>query len=125
VRYARGMIVIADDCPISRLVLARELDKRALPATYVASLAAGRALRATVDCALVDLDLGDGSGADLATHLRSQAPGLPIAFFTASTDTTEAQRHGPVFRKPEQLAEAIAWIAAHAAAATVPPEPRR
>jgi CheY-like chemotaxis protein len=119
------MIVIADDCALTRLVLARELDKRGLPATYVGSLAAGRALPATASCALLDLDLGDGSGTQLAEHLRQRAPSLPIAFFTASPDTTEARRHGPIFRKPEELAAAIAWLAAHAAASTEPREPPR
>lgn len=118
------MIVIADDCALTRLVLARELDKRGLPATYVGSFAAGRALPATASCALLDLDLGDGSGTQLAEHLRQRAPSLPIAFFTGSRDTSEARRHGPVFRKPEQLAEAVAWLAAHAASSE-PREPPR
>ncbi len=119
------MIVIADDCALTRLVLARELEKRGLPVTYVVSLSAGRALRAPVACALVDLDLGDGSGTQLAEHLRERTPALPIAFFTASPDTTEARRLGPVFRKPEGLADALAWVAAHARVATEPREPPR
>ena len=119
------MIVIADDCPLARFTLSRELEQRGIAATYVASVEAGRALRANLARALVDLDLGDGSGVELAEHLRSHAPTLPVAFFTASRDTSEARRHGPVFRKPDQLAEAVAWIVAHAAGPSEPRGPGR
>lgn len=109
------MVVVADDCPVARLVLARELGKRGIDATYVASVATARALEAAITCALTDLDLGDGSGTELAEHLRSRAPTLPVAFFTGSTDTSDARRLGPVFRKPEELEQALDWVERHAA----------
>lgn len=62
--------------------------------------------------ALLDLDLGDGSGIDLAHFLRQASPALPIAFFTAGSDAdaiSRAKLLGPVFSKPEQLDAAVAW----------------
>lgn len=66
-----------------------------------------------IACALLDFDLGDGDGAEVAEHLRRSAPALPIAFFT-STSTPEAQARaklfGPVFVKPDDLEAAVRWV---------------
>ena len=76
-------------------------------------VASGQALSTSgVGAALLDLDLGDGSGIDLAHFLRKAAPGLPIAFFTSGGDAdaiARAKRLGPVFAKPGELDAAVAW----------------
>jgi two-component system, response regulator RegA len=64
-------------------------------------------------CALLDLDLGDGDGVDVAELLRVHQPDLPVAFFSggaAASVMAAAKAMGPVFRKPEELDLAIAWV---------------
>ena len=71
---------------------------------------------ADLACALLDLELGDGLGTDVALHLRKSRGALPIAFFT-STRTPEviavAKQFGPVFAKPAELDQAIDWVRRH------------
>ena len=67
----------------------------------------------TIACALLDLDLGDGYGTDVAASLRKNKKSLPIAFFTStrSGDAVErAATFGPVFAKPDDLDAAVAWV---------------
>jgi hypothetical protein len=64
-------------------------------------------------CALLDLDLGDGNGVDVAEFLQIHQPNLPIAFFSGGASPavmTRARALGPVFRKPDELDEAVAWV---------------
>ena len=68
-------------------------------------------------CALLDLDLGDGDGVAVAELLRTHQPELPVAFFSggaAPSIAAQARTLGPVFRKPEELEDAIAWVLASA-----------
>ena len=70
-----------------------------------------------LSCALLDLDLGDGDGTELARALRRAAPGLPIAFFSAGAAADLVARAvtvGPVCTKPDELDRAVAWIQANA-----------
>lgn len=63
-------------------------------------------------CALLDLDLGDGDGVDVAELLRVHQPTLPVAFFSggAAPDVlARALALGPVFSKPDELDQAVAW----------------
>ena len=75
--------------------------------------AAAKLDAAHLTCALLDLELGDGLGTDVAELLRKGQTALPIAFFT-STRTPEvlarAAKFGPVFEKPDQLDQAIDWV---------------
>jgi DNA-binding response OmpR family regulator len=68
---------------------------------------------ARISCALLDLDLGPGpDGCDLAQALRKARAELPIAFFSSSSTEPQlarARQLGPVFAKPAQIDEAIAW----------------
>jgi CheY-like chemotaxis protein len=64
-------------------------------------------------CALLDLDLGDGDGVDVAELLRVHQPDLPVAFFSGGASATvlrRAQALGPVFHKPDELDLAVAWV---------------
>ncbi len=110
-------MLIADDSPVTRYALERALRSAGIDALAASSLA--EALRldcAKVSCALLDLDLGDAQGTELAARLRERSPALPIAFFTASRAPQLARAFGPVFSKPEGLGEAVAWVAASEAA---------
>ncbi len=108
-------VLIADDSPIARRLILERLEQAGIDHVVEADSrrAASACDASRLSCALLDLDLGDGTGTDVALELRQTTPALPVAFFTASA--TEAVRAdaatlGPVFEKPHGLDQAIAWI---------------
>ena len=65
---------------------------------------------ATLSCALLDLDLGDGNGVDVAVALREKRPDLPLAFFTAGASAdvmARATTLAQVFAKPVKTVGAV------------------
>ena len=115
-------VYIADDSEVVRSALAGRLTAEGVSVHSGASLAEALGLAALTvrgfSCALLDLDLGDGSGADVADHLRVHQPVLPVAFFSGGATAevvARAQAIGPIFRKPEDLEDAVAWVKRHAA----------
>lgn len=110
-------VLIADDSAVARVTVARRVRAAGREVVEHDSVAsASRVDATTLACALLDFDLGDGLGTDLAAHLRAARAELPIAFFTTSpSDALErASPFGPVFTKPGDLDAAIAWIERHA-----------
>ena len=111
-------VLIADDTSVARAAVVRRLQNDGVTCLEVATAAAARAVDpARIACALLDLDLGDGNGVDVATEFLARRADLPIAFFTAGA-TAELQRRAraiaKVFAKPDDLAAAIAWVKSHA-----------
>jgi DNA-binding response OmpR family regulator len=112
-------ILIVDDSAVARLAVARRL--RAEGFDVVEQHSATFPVNGTiarVACALLDLDLGDLDGGHLALALRAARADLPIAFFSGSAAHEVVERAsavGPIFAKPAQLEEAIAWVRANAA----------
>lgn len=110
-------VLIADDSAVARVAVARRVRADGIEVEEQDS-AAGASSVDTSDlaCALLDLELGDGLGTDVAERLREGRDGLPIAFFT-TTCTPEAiaraRTFGPVFAKPDQLDQAIDWVRRH------------
>lgn len=107
-------VLIADDSAVARLSLVRRVRAEGLEVIEEDSArTAGDVDAKHLSCALLDLDLGDGDGTDVAVRLRAGNGGLPIAFFT-STQTPDvvarAAAIGPVFAKPDELDAAIDWI---------------
>jgi CheY-like chemotaxis protein len=106
-------VLLVDDSAVSRRVLARAL----AAAGY--AVAEGDSMRAAVrtdpvriDCAIIDLELGDGDGTAVASSLRGRRPSLPVAFFTTGTTPSlveAARSQGPVFLKPD-VAPVVAWV---------------
>ncbi|MBS2020417.1 MAG: response regulator [Deltaproteobacteria bacterium] len=110
-------VLIADDSPVVRVSVVRRVRAAGLDVVEEASAAGASAVDATsLSCALLDLDLGDGDGTEVAERLRASEGELPIAFFS-STRTPEilarASTFGPVFAKPDELDQAIDWISRH------------
>ncbi len=108
-------VLVADDSPVARHAVTRRLRAEGYEVVEIGSAAAAPrpGQRVDVACALLDLDLGDGDGRDVARALRAARPDLPIAFFSASSAedvVTDARRLGPVFTKPSQLDAAIDWV---------------
>jgi two-component system response regulator RegA len=109
-------VLIADDSPVARLAVGRKLAVKGVDVIEQAS-ATERWGAAGLACALLDLDLGDGDGTDVAAALRAERPDLPVAFFSslgASENLERAKSMGPVFAKPGDLDAAIAWVVAQA-----------
>jgi CheY-like chemotaxis protein len=115
-------VLLVDDSPLARHTVARRLQAEGFDVRAEGTVAAARAVdAATVACAVIDIDLPDGSGVDLAAEILASHAALPVAFFTASTDELDlAATHGPVFRKPDVEA-LVAW--ARSASAGRPPQP--
>jgi DNA-binding NarL/FixJ family response regulator len=130
--YVRVLLV--DDSPLVRKLVRTQLlrepgasssDPDGAPATGadLCLLEAGSVAEASVhlraprgaeiEAALLDLELGDGTGVEIARELRTVAPSCRIGFFSSATATSllqEALRWGPVFGKPRELSPAVRWI---------------
>jgi CheY-like chemotaxis protein len=107
-------ILLVDDSALVRTVATRVLVDRGLQVTALGSWGEAVAVDPTgFAAALLDIELGDGFGPDVATRLRRGSPALPIAFLTAggSPNVLDAARaFGPVFSKTAGLDEAIDWL---------------
>jgi DNA-binding response OmpR family regulator len=112
-------VLVADDSALVRDIVAKRVAGAGLVALPCESATATRSVDVSeLACALLDLDLGDGRGTDVAHRLRAARPELPIAFFSGSAPelVASAASLGPVFVKPDDLDAAIAWISSHAKA---------
>jgi CheY-like chemotaxis protein len=107
-------VLLADDSPVARLAVARRMRAAGLDVVEHDSVASASVVDPSVlACALLDLELGDGYGTDVAESLRAQVRDLPVAFFTSATDgeaRARAEGMGPVFAKPDELDAAVAWV---------------
>jgi CheY-like chemotaxis protein len=115
-------VLLVDDSSVVRHALSRRLADEGFDVrTESTAAGAAGADLAGLACAIVDVELPDGSGVDLAAGLRARAPLLPIALYTASESSDRAaspESPWPVFRKPA-LDAVVAWAKARAA----PPPP--
>lgn len=107
-------ILLVDDSPVARRVIARQLADAGFEVCEAASSAGARRVDpAAVACAVLDLDLGDGDGTDLAALLLARRASLPIAFFTAGGSPSLVERaraHGPVFSKQGETGKLVDWV---------------
>jgi DNA-binding response OmpR family regulator len=94
-------------------VLARRLEAEGFQVSEAASMGAARKVDfASLGCAIIDLELPDGDGTDLARALLGKRPALPVAFFTMGTAPSlveGARARGPVFLKPD-MSPVVAWV---------------
>jgi CheY-like chemotaxis protein len=114
-------VLVVDDSTVARRALVKKLEGR-FEVVEAASKAEACSVGDAFACAVLDLELGDGLGTEVARALHATRPGLPIAFFTSeplAPAALDAQHMGPVFAKPAALGEVAAWVA-HTAGA--PPE---
>jgi CheY-like chemotaxis protein len=107
-------VLIADDSPVARVTVARRVRAAGREVVEHDSVASASTVDpSTLSCALLDFDLGDGFGVDVAAHLRASCSELPIAFFTSTGPSEVAEQtspFGPVFAKPDELDAAIDWV---------------
>ena len=113
-----GSALVADDTMVARVAIVRRLRASGVACTEAGSAAEASAVNpSSLTCALLDLDLGDGTGVDVANALRVKKPTLPVAFFSAGAPVdllTRARAMGPVFAKPQEADQAVAWVLSHA-----------
>jgi two-component system response regulator RegA len=112
------LIYIADDSAVVRSALSVRLAAAGLQVHAGGSVDDSRSVVIrSFACALLDLDLGDGDGVDVAELLRVHQPDLPVAFFSggaAPAVMSRARALGPIFAKPDDLDAAVAWAVASA-----------
>jgi CheY-like chemotaxis protein len=109
--YTERVILVADDSAVVLATLKRKLESSGRSVVTIAS-ANAPVSAARLSCALLDLDLGDGFGTDIAARLRAESPTLSIAFLTSSPSDPRLADE-TVFEKPAGLEPAIAWALAH------------
>jgi CheY-like chemotaxis protein len=110
-------VLVADDSAVARVSVARRVRAEGIEVEERDSAAGASAVdSAKLSCALLDIDLGDGFGTEVAERLREGQGALPIAFFTSTLAPeilARAKTFGPVFAKPDQLDQAIDWVRRH------------
>lgn len=110
----RSPTLFVDDSAVVRFAVKRRLVEGGLEVVTFASATEAAAIRGSdFAAALLDIELGDGFGPDVAARLREGAPELPIAFLTAGGPAPvldAAARLGPVFSKTTEVEDAVRWI---------------
>jgi len=108
-------VLVVDDSALARVAISRALRARGLEVRAFGSMKELRAVElGGYAAALLDLELDDALGTEIASLLHEHAPTMPIAFLTAggSADLLAAARAiGPVFFKTTELERAASWIA--------------
>jgi two-component system OmpR family response regulator len=106
-------VLLVDDSPVARQSLAKRLVAEGFAVREAQSVRAAHASAGIApSCAVLDLQLPDGDGTDLAAALVAKHPGLPVAFFIAGAAPSlveSARCRGPVFVKPDDN-PLIAWV---------------
>ncbi|WP_394829565.1 response regulator [Pendulispora albinea] len=107
-------ILVADDSPVVHLALGKILRADGFQVLEARSLRDARGVDAArLFAAVLDLDLGDGTGIEAARWLTASRPELPFVFFTSDDDgvlLVEARRMAPVFFKPRDCDRVAAWV---------------
>jgi DNA-binding response OmpR family regulator len=110
----RRAVLFVDDSALARARVVRALGEHGFAVTALGSTREAEHLDPNAfAAALLDIELDDGFGPDLAERLRSAAPGLPIAFLTGGGPEQvidQAKAIGPVFSKTSDVDEAFGWV---------------
>jgi DNA-binding response OmpR family regulator len=126
------LLVVEDDLTVAR-ALSRTLARAGYSVASVRSCSAARSLAQSFDFAILDLDLPDGNGVDLARALLTSSKVPSVMFFTSSTDPAllaRARRMGSVVMKSLGTSAILSLLASIASeAADIPqsgtaPSPR-
>jgi DNA-binding response OmpR family regulator len=115
---AHPVVAVGDDDPAFRMLLRLNLELEGYSVLEAANAAEVRGLLDSheIDLLLLDVRLGDDDGLELAAEVRSERPGLAIAFLTGSAFGLEQQRPeiaDAVLQKPftlEALSETVAAL---------------
>jgi len=110
------IVLLVDDSPVALRVLTSRLAADGIEVREAVSVAAVKNLDpqtlSRLVCAVLDLQLADGDGTDLAALLMGRRPPLPVAFFTTGGTPSLVERArgiGPVFLKPDAT-PVVHWV---------------
>lgn len=95
-------LLLVEDQPDLARVLTRILGARGFEVTVLRTRAEAEAFDGRVHCAILDIDLPDGSGIDVARVLSEKGKAMSTVFFSAQTDpdvVAEAESVGPFVSK--------------------------
>lgn len=114
--FVKRRVLLADDSAVARAAVGARLRTTCDVIEADSVAAAKEAARADgpFTAAVLDLDLGDGTGVDVARALRAISPSLPIAFFSAGAPAAlidSARGIGRVFAKSADVDALVSWVA--------------
>jgi DNA-binding response OmpR family regulator len=118
------LLVVEDDLSVAR-ALSRTLARAGFSVACARSCSAARSLSQAFDFAILDLDLPDGNGVDLARALMRTGKVPTVLFFTSSTDPAllaRARRMGAVVMKSLGTSPILDYFASIAAEAQDAPQ---
>ncbi len=98
--------LIVEDDPVVARAIARRLLREGYSVSLAGSCRAARIAGSGFRVAVLDLDLPDGSGTDLADHLLRQGAVESVVFYSGSLDMAQrerAQLFGQLIDKTEDL----------------------
>lgn len=110
------LLVVEDDVTVAR-ALSRTLARAGFSVASARSCTAARSLAQSFDFAILDLDLPDGNGVDLARALMTSGKVPSVLFFTSSSDPAllaRARCMGSVVMKSAGSSPILAWLTASA-----------
>lgn len=112
--YPRPLVLLVDDTAPLLRVLQRSLERHEFDVLIAPNAGGAIALLAAaprrVDLAVLDLELPDMGGEDLARELRRAAPTLRVLYTSGYVDRKDgAQLGGPMLRKPF-VPQELAWL---------------
>ena len=123
------VLLVEDDPELARTV-ERVLSRYGHITTVAASVAAAEGLTGSFDCGILDIDLPDGSGVQLAGRMLDGGQVGAVVFYSASTDPdviAEACELGPFVAKADgtrelerALADAVSCAARQVAGSESP-----
>lgn len=105
--------LIVEDDPVVARSVARRLLREGYTVSLAGSCRAARVAGAGFQLAILDLDLPDGRGADLAEELLRLGSAHSIVFYTGSLDGEQrrrAQRLGSVIDKAQDLEQLVSSL---------------
>lgn len=111
-----GHLLVVEDYPPLATVIAISLRRQDHDVTRLGSVQRAQVEEGPFDAAVLDIDLPDGSGIELADYLLTEGRARSVVFFTASRDSDARQRAlrlGPIVDKADGV-EALADVVAEA-----------
>lgn len=105
-------ILLADDSIVVRATLGRRLADAGVEVVLAGSAAEALTMdAASIVCAVLDVDLGDGNGLSVAEALIARNGALRIAFFTSGEAPPPSNRfQAASFEKSKDLDRVVAWV---------------
>jgi DNA-binding NtrC family response regulator len=103
-------LLIVDDEPATSRSLGRVLRAAGHSVVTAPSCASARSLEERFDCAVLDIDLGDGSGIELADELTARGSIARVVFYSGTMDDAVLERVtriGPLVMKAEPVARLL------------------